>query len=146
MKATYTARIVSEGGRHGHITSSDGFLDLDLALVDGLGKTDERKGTNPEQLFGGAYAACFETSILAIAQSLNIAVEKSSVTASISLYKGKDGFFLGAELEVSLPGLDETVAQDLIKRAHAACPYSKAVANSITVSIQLVRNGVRGAN
>lgn len=138
MRATYTARVVSEGGRHGHITSSDGILDLDLALVEGLGKADQRKGTNPEQLFGGAYAACFETSILAVAQSLNIKIEKSSVTAYVSLYKGKDGFSLGAELEVSLPGLGETVAKDLIEKAHAACPYSKAVANNITVNIRLV--------
>ena len=138
MRATYTARVVCEGGRHGHVTSSDGILDLDLALVEGLGKIDQRKGTNPEQLFAGAYAACFETSILAIAESLNIKIEKSSVTAYVSLYKGKVGFFLGAELEVSLPGLGETVAKDLIERAHAVCPYSKAVANNITVNIRLV--------
>ena len=138
MRATYTGRVISEGGRHGHVTSSDGILDLDLALVDGLGKADQRVGTNPEQLFGGAYAACFETSILAVAKSLHIKVEKSSVTAYVSLYKDKDGFYLGVDLEVSLPDLGETVARELIEKAHAVCPYSKAVANNITVNIILV--------
>ena len=138
QKSTYTAQVIAVGGRNGRITSSDGVLDLDLALVDGLGKTDQREGTNPEQLFGGAYAACFETSLLAIAQLSNITVGKSSVTARVSLYKGTVGFFLGAELEVSLPDLDRTVAQTLLDKAHAVCPYSKAIAGNVEVSIRLV--------
>lgn len=138
MKATYIASVTSKGGRHGHITSSDGILDADVALVDGLGKTDQRQGTNPEQLFGGAYAACFETSVLAIAQSTGIQVGRSSVTAQVSLYKGPVGFYLGAALEVSLPDLDKTVAQMLIEKAHAVCPYSKAITGNVDVTIQLV--------
>lgn len=137
-KSTYTAQVTAMGGRNGRITSSDGMLDVDLALVDGLGKTDQREGTNPEQLFGGAYAACFETSLLAVAQLSNITIGKSSVTAHVSLYKGTVGFFLGAGLEVSLPGLDKIVARTLIDKAHSVCPYSKAIAGNVEVNIRLV--------
>jgi lipoyl-dependent peroxiredoxin len=137
-KSTYTAHVTAIGGRNGRITSSDGVLDLDLALVDGLGKADQREGTNPEQLFAGAYAACFETSLLAIAQLSGITIGKSSVTASVSLYKGDAGFFLGAELEVSLPDLAQAEAQTLIDKAHSVCPYSKSVAGNVDVNIRLV--------
>jgi lipoyl-dependent peroxiredoxin len=47
------------GGRHGQIRSEDGLLDMKLALPRQLGGKGD--ATNPEQLFAGGYAACFET-------------------------------------------------------------------------------------
>ena len=34
-------------------------------------------------------------------------------------------FFLTARLDVSAPGVDREVAQELIQAAHGICPYSK---------------------
>jgi lipoyl-dependent peroxiredoxin len=64
MNASYTTKVAATGGRHGHIRSEDGLLDLKLALPRQLGgKGDD---TNPETLFAGGYAACFENAILHI--------------------------------------------------------------------------------
>ena len=57
MKVLYTADVTAEGARHGHVRSSDGLLDHDLALPPGMGGRGDK--TNPEQLFGAGYAACF---------------------------------------------------------------------------------------
>ncbi len=47
-------------------------------------------------------------------------------------------YFLGARLNVSLPGVDHEVATTLVKEAHEICPYSKATRGKIEVEINLV--------
>jgi len=46
---------------------------------------------------------------------------------------------IAVQLEVSLPGLDRAVAQDLIDTAHRdICPYSHATRGNVDVKITLV--------
>ena len=137
MKRVYTGSVTAAGGRNGHIQSNDNIIDLPLALVDGLGKSDSKKGTNPEQLFAGAYAACFETSLLAVAAAQGIRIEKSSVTAEIGINKANDGFHLSAELTISLSGIDDPTRDKLVKGAHQVCPYSRAIRNNVNVSFTI---------
>ena len=49
------------------------------------------------------------------------------------------GHFLSARFNVSLPGVERTVARDLIDEAHRTCPYSKATRGNIEVAIRLMR-------
>ena len=58
MASLYSTKVTASGGRHGSIRSEDGLLDLKLALPRALGGRGD--ATNPEQLFAGGYAACFE--------------------------------------------------------------------------------------
>ena len=53
-KVLYTAQTHTTGGRDGAGKASDGALDVKLSSP-GSGKP----GTNPEQLFGIGYSACF---------------------------------------------------------------------------------------
>ena len=48
------------------------------------------------------------------------------------------GFGLTVDLEVSLPGLDDEVAQKVVDQAHQACPYSNATRGNIDVGLTLV--------
>jgi organic hydroperoxide reductase OsmC/OhrA len=45
---------------------------------------------------------------------------------------------LAARLNVSLPGIDRQVAQDLVDAAHQLCSYSNATRGNIEVAINLV--------
>jgi organic hydroperoxide reductase OsmC/OhrA len=45
---------------------------------------------------------------------------------------------LAARLKVSLPGIDQEVAQQLVAAAHETCPYSRATRGNIPVDIQIV--------
>lgn len=138
MKRVYTAVVTATGGRNGNISSTDKVIDMPLALVDGLGKSDSKTGTNPEQLFAGAYAACFETSILAVANAQGIKIQRSFVKAEVGINKGNDGFHLNAVLLVFLPEIDEQTKHMLIEKAHKVCPYSRAIRNNIEVDIKLL--------
>ena len=51
----------------------------------------------------------------------------------------EDGeFFLRAKLDVTVPGVDRQVAQELVDRAHEICPYSKATRGNIDVDLNVV--------
>jgi organic hydroperoxide reductase OsmC/OhrA len=56
IRVLYTAEATVTGGRAGHASSSDGRLDVDLAVPQEMGGPGGA-GTNPEQLFAAGYAA-----------------------------------------------------------------------------------------
>lgn len=130
----YTA-VATSTGRNGRAFSSDGKLDVDLALQQELGGTGD--GTNPEQLFAAGYAACFATSLQLVAGQRRIDVSGVSVTAEVSLVpNGAGGFTLEVTLRTALPkGLPPEVAQELIRTTHDVCPYSNATRGNIPVDL-----------
>jgi len=64
--------------------------------------------------------------------------EAPSVDATIDLLMEDGEFFLRAKLDVTVPGVDRQVAQELVDRAHEICPYSKATRGNIEVQLTLV--------
>jgi lipoyl-dependent peroxiredoxin len=62
----------------------------------------------------------------------------AAVDAEIDLNLDGSSFFLRARLNVSVPGVDRKVAQELVDAAHQICPYSKAPRGNIEVKTTLV--------
>lgn len=139
MKTLYEASSTAIGGREGHVTTDDGKIDMELSLPQGLGGKGG-KGTNPEQLFGSAYAACFGGAVQMVAESKKIKLgDDMSVTANIEIGKTKDGDLqLRATLDCYLPGVDVKTGEDLVNKAHEVCPYSRATRDNITVTLNLL--------
>ena len=136
IEVIYTAESTATGGgRDGHVKSSDGRLDLDTRPPKAAGGSGE--GTNPEQLFSAGYAACFLGALRLIAKNTGISIDEASgITAQVGL--GKDpngGFGINAHLTGYLPGLEQSVAEDLMNKAHEFCPYSKATRGNIDVTL-----------
>jgi lipoyl-dependent peroxiredoxin len=125
----YTGKTHTTRGREGSTRSSDGALDVRLSSP-GSG----RPGTNPEQLFAAGWSACYLSAIGIAASEHNLRLaDDASVDAEVDLAKGDDGYSLRARLHVNLPGIDRTVAEALVERAHQTCPYSKAIHGNIEV-------------
>lgn len=62
-----------------------------------------------------------------------------AIDAGVDLNLAGGAYFLGARLNVSLPGLERDVAQALAKNAaHQTCPHSKAICGNVDVAIKLV--------
>lgn len=139
MKTLYEATTKAKGGRAGHIKSKEGPLEHKLSVPKSMGG-DGGNGTNPEQLFGGAYAACFGGAIQSIAKNEGIEIDDDtlSVTAVIGFCKDDDGFFLEATLDCYIPGVDVETGEDLVEKAHEVCPFSKATRDNITVTLNLL--------
>lgn len=139
IETLYSASSTAWGGREGRVASSDGVLDLQLVVPKGLGGPGGDH-TNPEQLFATGYAACFHSALKLVAGQAKVDVTTSAVTATVSI--GKDledgGFGLAVAIEAELPDVDRAVAQDLVEKAHLACPYSKATRGNINVTVGLI--------
>jgi Ohr subfamily peroxiredoxin len=137
VNTLYTAKATSTGaGRLGHVTSSDGVLELDLSIPKEMGGPGGA-ATNPEQLFAAGYAACFHSALQAIARKDKVPVSDSTVTAEVGIGKEGEGFGLSVDLVVSLPGLDEDAARKLVDAAHQVCPYSNATRGNIDVDLRV---------
>ena len=129
--ALYTGRVVVTGGEAAHgrasgvVHSDDGALQVDLRLPEALGGPGG--GSNPEQLFAASYAACFHGVMSLIATRHGIELHDARVEAEATFARDPaDGLFLlSAKLRAYLPGLDRTVAAELVRHAERFCPYAK---------------------
>jgi Ohr subfamily peroxiredoxin len=134
-KVAYTTAATAHGGRAGHVRSADGVIDLELAQP---GTTDTPTA-NPETLFAAGYSACFQGALANRAKTVGIDTSGSTVTAEVSFGPAEDGGVgLAVELKVSIPGVDEAKAKELLELAHAFCPYSKATRDNIEVTLTVV--------
>jgi Ohr subfamily peroxiredoxin len=139
MQVLYTAEATAKGGRHGHVRSADGVLDLPLAHPKELGGPGGA-ATNPEQLFAAGYAACFENAMLRVARERKAPIKESSVTARVGIGRDETEYFrLQVDLLVSVPGRDQAEIEDFARIAHAeVCPYSRATRGNIEVAVHVV--------
>ena len=140
MKTLYEATSIAKGARKGHVKTEDGSIDLNLSVPKSMGG-EGGDGTNPEQLFGSAYAACFGSAIELVAQNKNVDVkaEDITVTATIGIGKtDKGNLQLEATLDCYIPGVDVKTGEDLVNKAHEVCPFSRATRDNITVTLNLM--------
>ncbi len=130
-----TESTATGGGRDGHVKSDDGRVDLDTRPPKVVGGSGE--GTNPEQLFSAGYAACFLGALRLVAGKAKVKLDDAtSVTVGVGFGKDSDGGFgINANVVGYLPGLDQSVADDLVEQAHQVCPYSKATRGNIDVGL-----------
>lgn len=136
MEPIYTASALSTGdGRNGHVRTSDGTLDVDLAVPKEMGGAGG--ALNPEQLFAAGYAACFHSALRGVARQASVTLTDDSVTAEVALGRTGEGFGLGVVLRIELPGLAADVADDLVAKAHVMCPYSNATRGNIEVLLDV---------
>ena len=135
VNVRYTAFAVSTGeGRNGHVRSSDGLLELDLAMPTEMG--GKGGATNPEQLFAAGYAACFHSAMKGVARREKVALGESTVSADVGIGpRDEGGFGLTVALHVAIAGLDQADADKLVAAAHQVCPYSNATRGNIDVAI-----------
>lgn len=128
-KVLFTAKTHTTAGADGAGSSSDGFLDIKLP----------QPHPAAENLFGVAWSACYMGALGLAASHKKVELPADmAVDAEIHLNMENGGFFLSAILNVSLPGIDRAVAEELVQEAHGICPYSKAVHGNIVVETNVV--------
>jgi lipoyl-dependent peroxiredoxin len=148
----YTAVATATGGRDGHVESSDGVVKLNLSVPREMGGPGKPGTSNPEQLFGSGYSACFAGAIGFVANQQHKKLGDVQVTAHVTFGKVDEkatyqadgttyplpGFQLAVQLDVHLAGLDRAEAEKLVEEAHQVCPYSRATRNNIDVKLVVV--------
>jgi len=134
-KVAYVTAATARGGRAGHVTSADGLIDFDLAQPG----TSPEPAVNPETLFAAGYAACFQGALENRAKTKGVDTSDSTVTANVSFGPSEDGGFgLAVEIHVTIPGVEQAQAQEVVELADQFCPYSKATRDNIVVTVKAV--------
>ena len=140
MKTLYTTAATATGGRNGKVTSENGVLNIDVKMPKALGGAND-DFLNPEMLFAGGYAACFDSALNVVIKMEQVKTGMTSVTANVSIGQNENGGFgLAAELHANIPGVTMEVAQQLIEKAHAVCPYSNATRGNMDVKLTVSNN------
>ena len=139
MDILYSTQATAVGGRGGWVGSVDGALKVKLSTPKALGGCGGA-GSNPEQLFAAAYAACFLDALRQAADDLDIAIaEDANVTATVAVGHPDDDPTLALRigLSIDLAGLPSDKAEALVAHADALCPYSRALREVTQVRIQV---------
>lgn len=136
IEVVYTTQSTATGGgRDGHVKSDDGRIDRETRPPKAMGGNGE--GTNPEQLFSAGYAACFLGALRLVAGKSKVRLDDAT-NVSVEIGFGKDsagGFGLTGKIVGYLPGVEQSVADDLVEQAHQVCPYSKATRGNVDVDV-----------
>jgi len=137
MDAIYTAVATSLGeGRNGSASTSDGTLEVQLAVPKEMGGPGG--ATNPEQLFALGYSACFHSALKGVGKQLGVAVQDSAVTAEVSIGSRDDGGYgLAVVLRVEMGGVSLDDARRVAEAAHQVCPYSNATRGNVDVRLEV---------
>lgn len=134
----YRAHATATGGREGQAKSSDGALEVKLSTPKELGGAGG-DGTNPEQLFAAGYSACFLGALKHVAGQEKVTLpQDTKIDGHVGIGAIPTGFGIEVELKISLPGLEQDVAQQLVDKAHVVCPYSNATRGNINITLTLV--------
>ena len=128
-KVLFTGQTHTTSGSDGASRSKDGFVDVKLP----------QPHPAAENLFATAWSACYLGAIELAAMQRKIKLPATpSVDTEIDLNLADGSYFLRARLNVSLPGVDRAVAEQLAEAAHGICPYSKAVHGNIEVLTNVI--------
>lgn len=140
IEALYTAHATATGGRNGKVNSSDGVLELEVRTPKEMGGSGGAY-TNPEQLFAAGYAACFDSALSHVIRAEKVKTGTTTVTTHVGIGKNdSQGFGLVITLEANIPGVEQSVADDLVAKAHQVCPYSNATRGNVEVTLKTTIN------
>jgi lipoyl-dependent peroxiredoxin len=131
----YTAEAIIEGGRpRPHHRRPPGPPAVGPR---GHGRP-RRPRHHPEQLFAVGLGACFQSSLLAVAQGRKLDASDTKITARVGIGPtGHGGFGLQVALDLHAPHLSPAEAADLMARADQRCPYSNATRGNIQVTLSV---------
>jgi Ohr subfamily peroxiredoxin len=136
-KVVYQAHATSTGGRDGTTRTSDGLLDLKLAVPKDMGGPGG--GVNPEQLFASGYSACFLGAMKFVAGKDKLALPADThIDATVGIGAIPAGFGIEVQMDIHIPGMERSAAEALVQKAHQVCPYSNATRGNIEVTLTVV--------
>jgi len=141
-KVHYTGETVTRINRDPALQRGEhGVADIKLSAAGGKSYEFIAAELHPtaEQLFAGAWSACWITVLNIVASMKKIALpEETTVDLQVDVGENGPAWVLGAKFTLRVPGLDQAVAEDLAHAAHQFCPYSQATKGNIEVVTNVI--------
>ena len=135
-KILYTTTAVNEDGLTG-VAYTKGNGDKDFSVqISSPRSTDV--GTNPEQLFGLAYATCLNASIGFVEQRKKLEHNsKVEVKIDLTFDREGEGYLFHPSVIVTMPGRDEELAREILEEAERQCPIHKLLKGVTVPPVEL---------
>ena len=141
-------KVLASGNTHARINRDPnlqrgefGVFDLKLSApgVESLEFIATEPHPTAEQLFAGAWSACYTTVFGMAAQMKKVTLPPDySVDIQVNIGQTGTAWLLGAEFTIRVPGLAREVVEKIAQLAHQICPYSKSVRGNIEVVTNIV--------
>jgi len=92
-----------------------------------------------ENMFAGAWSACYIAAVGLVAKAKNVALPpETAVDIEVDMGNAGSELFLQARIKLIVPGVDQNVADMIAHAADQMCPYSKATRGNIDVALTAV--------
>jgi lipoyl-dependent peroxiredoxin len=141
-------KVLTAGNSHATVnrdpnTHRGEFGAYDLKLTAPGVENVEFIGTAPhpraEQLFAGAWSACYTTVFGMAAQMKKVTLPPDySVDIQVNIGQTGAAWLLGAQFDIRVPGVEKEVVEQIAHLSHQICPYSKSVRGNIEVVTNIV--------
>ncbi len=101
--------------------------------------TNDKPGTNPEELFGLALTTCLNATIESLLKARGMS-HRSKVTAKIQLRREDSGvgYYFQVYIFASIEGLELDRADEIVQSADKRCPVAKLTQNASTIELKTV--------
>lgn len=101
--------------------------------------TNNKPGTNPEELFGLALTTCLNATIESLLKARGLD-NKSKVTAKIQLRREDSGvgYYFQVYISAAIEGLELERADEIVQSADKRCPVAKLTQNASTIELKTV--------
>lgn len=135
-------KVLLTGKTHTNLSARAGRVDLQLSTPNDpkavLSYPAVVAHPTAEQLFAGAWSACYISAVELVAKAQKITLPQGfAVDLEVDLGMNGEAYLLQARIGVTLPGLAQDVAEKLAHDADAICPYSKATRGNIDVALNV---------
>ena len=151
MTITKIDKVLLTGKTHTTQGSRDGErLDIALSIPGSAAGRLDIPGAvmhpTAEQLFAGAWSACYTGALGLVAQAMKVKLPADlAVDIEVDLGMTGSAYFIQARIDVAMPGVARDVAETIVRDAHQVCPYSKAVHGNIDAVTSVVEDGREAA-
>ncbi len=111
----------------GQVRLGSGALDAEYSFGTRFGG---EQGTNPEELIGGAHAACFNMALSVMLSEARTPPAHLQTRARVAIEKEESGFRITRihlDTEGEVPGIDAVAFRRFAEDAKANCPVSRAL-------------------
>jgi osmotically inducible protein OsmC len=101
-------------------------------------RTEEPRGTSPEELLAGAQAACYAMALSHALAEQGTPADSLDVSATCAFEKKGDGFAvtrMNIAVRGVVPGLDDAGFQEAARNAEKGCPISNAIRGNVDIQL-----------
>lgn len=141
-------RKTAQAAWKGSLEDGSGSITLGSGVLEGspfsfATRFEDKKGTQPEELIGGAHAACFSMAFAHMLGENGHPPKTVQTRATVELQKKGEGFEIpriSLDCEASVPGIEDKDFQKIASEAKENCPVSKLV-SSAEISLTAVLTG-----